>query len=238
MIDRSSPNRSLFIVSLPRSLSTVTYEAARAAVRLHAPTWTEAGEILNGERMPFWPSGSTSEAEKFSVDETSWRWRQLDAFLDDVVVPAGWAYKDVVQPFVVAKWLKGSGLAILRIHRPIAHVAWSMLRRHWTYPSNAASPDMPIGDAVILGLQRAARALETLDAVTVQYDEIADDEHILDAALQQLYAGADLAPARYIDLAFAARRDSLRQSLLEDDAQAFIERAERLLQRSHDECAG
>jgi hypothetical protein len=237
MTDNPSPNRSLFVVSLPRSLSTVAYEAARAAVRLRAPEWTEAGEILNGERMPFWPSASPSEGEKFSVDEKSWRWRQFGAFLDDIVMPAGWAYKDVVQPFVVAKWLKGSGLAILRIHRPVAHVAWSMLRRHWTYPSNAASAEMPVEDAVILGLQRAAQALDTLDAVTVQYDQIADDEHVLDAALQQLYAGADPAPARYIDRAFAARRDSLRRSLLEDEAQAFIERAERLLRRAHDERA-
>ena len=41
---------SLFVLSLPRSLSTLLYHAAREAMTLCEPAWTSDGEILNADR--------------------------------------------------------------------------------------------------------------------------------------------------------------------------------------------
>src|SRR5262249_60485426 len=43
---------SLFVVSLPRSLSSLLYVAAARAIGLSEPPWTSDGEILNRDRMP------------------------------------------------------------------------------------------------------------------------------------------------------------------------------------------
>ena len=42
---------SLFIVSLPRSLSSQTYELCTKAIGLKEPRWTTHGEILNADRV-------------------------------------------------------------------------------------------------------------------------------------------------------------------------------------------
>ena len=44
--------RSLFVVSLPRSLSSLLYVAASRALGLAEPGWTTDGEILNRDRVP------------------------------------------------------------------------------------------------------------------------------------------------------------------------------------------
>ena len=44
--------RSLFVVSLPRSLSSLLYEAAAVSLGLAQPGWTTDGEILNRDRVP------------------------------------------------------------------------------------------------------------------------------------------------------------------------------------------
>ena len=57
------PPASLFVVSLPRSLSTVTYHAARRALGLAEPTWTTDGEILNLRRFAHLEQEGTVEAD-------------------------------------------------------------------------------------------------------------------------------------------------------------------------------
>lgn len=42
---------SLFVVSLPRSLSTLIYHAVRQSVGLEEPIWTSDGEIMNLDRF-------------------------------------------------------------------------------------------------------------------------------------------------------------------------------------------
>ena len=43
---------SLFVVSLPRSLSSLLYVAAARAIGLSQPAWTSDGETLNRDRVP------------------------------------------------------------------------------------------------------------------------------------------------------------------------------------------
>ena len=69
----------------------------------------------------------------------------------------------------------------------------------------------------------------------MRYDELVEDEHVLHEGLRRLYPETEIGFARYINREFVARREMLRESLRSDEALAFIERAERLLQSTPDE---
>src|SRR5687768_3112477 len=117
--------RSLFLVSLPRSLSSLLYQILRPSLGLAEPVWTSDGEILNLHRYVHLPTDVDVEGLRFTDrprDPESFD--RLLAFLDQAAVREGFFYKDVVQPFVAARWLPASGLAILRIERPLADVAF------------------------------------------------------------------------------------------------------------------
>jgi hypothetical protein len=194
--------RSLFIVALPRTLSSEVHESCRAALGLRPPTWTTHGEILNGDRLVLAStpvekaSGEAGTAPKFTLAAERYRFEQLLAYLDDVVAPHGRVYKDVVQPFAVAAWLAGRDLAVLRIRRPLADVALSMERRGWLYPERAASPESAPEDRLLAGLQAAERAQEELmrerarrglAIETVEFDDLIAGPEALRAALGRLY---------------------------------------------------
>ena len=130
--------RSLFILSLPRSLSTLTYELARRALRLRTPSWTMDGEILNLDRMAMYRGPRIDECAKFTTEELDPDlFAQITDFLSEIAVPEGFIYKDVVQPFVVSAWPGLQGLRAIRIERDIAEVAFSMLHQGWYYPREA-----------------------------------------------------------------------------------------------------
>jgi hypothetical protein len=58
---------SLFVVSLPRSLSSLLYVAAARALGLAEPAWTSDGEILNRERVPRRMHSLTPAGERFTL---------------------------------------------------------------------------------------------------------------------------------------------------------------------------
>jgi hypothetical protein len=194
--------RSLFVVSLPRSLSTLVYQQCCAALGLSQPRWTSAGEILNGDRLVLCPQQVEREAPKFTPPEEGFVFSGVTCFLDDVVEPRGRAYKDVVHPFVVSGWLPGRDLAVLRVRRPLADVAWSMSRRGWMYPARAAPGVEDPTEAFLRGLSRAEAALDSLEAVTVEFDDLVRDTHALRSALERLYPGTPLAELSYFEASF------------------------------------
>ena len=116
---------SLFIVSLPRSLSTIVYNAALLATGFRGASWTSAGEILNVDRFKLLPCTLTDVGRKFThpLEEPDCC-RIIAEFLDLVAVPDGFVYKDVVQPFVISDWLTRKGFRLIRIKRDIAEVAY------------------------------------------------------------------------------------------------------------------
>lgn len=201
---------SLFVVALPRSLSTVVYEQAAAALRLRSPLWTTAGEILNGDRVVL--SGSEEGSLKFTPPERSADFTRLLRFLDDVVHPTGAAYKDVVQPFAAAHWLRERSLPVLYVRRPLADVAWSFERAGWRYPIAAATEHGGDRERLLAGLARAARALAAIkQAVVLDFDDALDDEGALYDALRRLYSQAELQPIRYRDAAFVDYAREVRE---------------------------
>lgn len=218
--------RSLFVVALPRSLSSVAYHASRLALGLEEPVWTSDGEILNNDRSVLY-GGPTHDAGAKYVHSAAEPelFQRVTAFLDQAVQPEGFAYKDVVQPFVAASWLPASGLRVLRIRRRLADVAYSMLRMQWLYPARAAAPHGADGEeepfsvetSVVRGLLAAEAALEELPGEVIEYDDLVADEDALLAALRCLYPGARLRGVRFIDDSFAHRRSAILARRNEDE---------------------
>lgn len=199
-----SPAPSIFVIALPRSLSSLVYQVARRALGLAEPMWTSDGEVLNIDRFVLHGGPGRDEGCKWTLPahEVAVAAR-MDAFLDQLVRPTGFAYKDVVQPFVVSRWLTAAerGLPVLRIRRPLADVALAMLTRRWLYPARAPRRNPPddLVTALLRGLLAAEAALDAVSAVVVDYDILVRDETALAEALHALAPGRALGPVRYVD---------------------------------------
>jgi hypothetical protein len=200
--------KSLFLVSLPRSLSSLLFHAVRKALGLAEPCWTSDGEVLNLHRFALMPVEGAIDGVRFlRRQEDPVCFDRLLAFLDQVAVREGFLYKDVVHPFIMAHWLPASGFASLRIERPLADIAWSMIDRGWLYPRAAA---VGVGDPereLLAGLVRAQQALASIPAPVVRFDDLIYDEEPLAAALRSLYG--EVPHPRYLDDRFRAMRDEV-----------------------------
>ncbi len=204
--------RSLFVVSLPRSLSTTLYHAAARALQLDEPAWTTAGEVLNRERMRIGRRRGRAPAARFTAREAQpLLFERLADALSCSVETHGFAYKDVVQPFVVAEWLDPAAFCVLKVRRDIAEVAYAMLNRRWHYPSLAAVLHQASPGALIEGLLRAESVLAGLPGATVDYAAALSSHRPLTAALETLYPDVDLAPIGYIDRHFVQQRRRLEE---------------------------
>lgn len=229
-MDAVSRTRSLFIVALPRSLSTVIHYQCSQTLRLRSPAWVDGGEILNPDRTFIFSHSLPNEADKFTRPEQTLRFAQLTEFLDDVINPYDCVYKDVVQPFVVSQWLPRRDLAVLYIRRPVAEVAWAMLKRGWMYPGNAEPPDRPERHRLITGLAKAAQVLEKLNAEHIDFDQLTSSEAGLKAALQRLYPELQIPPINYIDQNFRERSATVKSKRCEDiEWEAFQQEVTELI---------
>lgn len=229
----ASELRSLFVVSLPRSLSSLLYVAAAGAIGLAEPEWTSDGEILNRDRVPRRLQTLAPADERFtllgSAPET---FASMTTHLDGTALRQGFAYKDVVQPFVIGGWEGLGDFEVLKVRRNVAEVAYTMLKRQWLYPARAASVFEEHPWALVEGLVRAEAVLDALPGETVDYADAVFDHGPLEEALGRLYPDAQLAPLGYIDRGFmrtrrrleAERRDSLVFRRLEWIVSAVRER--------------
>src|SRR5579872_349959 len=162
--------RSLFVVTLPTSLSSVLYKAARDCLGLQNPSWTSDGEVLNADRFVLLSQPNDEASRKFILEkEDRSLFRKITEFLEQVVAPNGFAYKDVVQPFVVSQWIKNNLPPTLKIKRNIADVAYSMLRNRWQYPMRLFPTIQPVELAVIRGLVLAQEELDSIPGEEVDF---------------------------------------------------------------------
>jgi hypothetical protein len=202
--------RSLFVVSLPRSLSSLLYVAAARAIGLGEPAWTSDGEILNRARVPRRMQSLAPADERFTLlGSAPDVFAGLTSYLDGAALRQGFAYKDVVQPFVIGGWEGLGDFKVLKVRRNVAEVAYTMLKRQWLYPARAASVFEAHPWALVEGLVRAEAVLDALPGETVDYADAVFDHDPLEAALRRLYPDAPLAPLRYIDRGFARTRRRL-----------------------------
>jgi hypothetical protein len=198
------------VVSLPRSLSSLLYVAAARAIGLAEPAWTSDGEILNRDRVPRRLQSRAPAAERFTLlGSAPDAFANLTSYLDHAALRRGFAYKDVVQPFVIGGWEGLGEFRVLKVRRNVAEVAYTMLKRQWLYPARAASVFEEHPWALVEGLVRAEAVLEALPGETVEYADAVLDHGPLELALGRLYPDASLAPLRYIDRGFARTRRRL-----------------------------
>jgi hypothetical protein len=202
--------RSLFVVSLPRSLSSLLYVAAARAVGLAEPPWTSDGEILNRDRVPKRLQRLAPADERFTLMGSAPDvFADMTGYLDRAARRQGFAYKDVVQPFVIGGWEGLGDFEVLKVRRDLAEVAYTMLKRQWLYPARAASVFDAHPWALVEGLVRAEAVLDALPGETVEYADAVLAHDPLDHALGRLYPDARLAPVQYIDRRFARTRRRL-----------------------------
>ncbi|MEO1085592.1 MAG: hypothetical protein AAFY88_15230 [Acidobacteriota bacterium] len=228
--------RSLFVVALPRSLSTHVHGLCCRSLGLRSPSWADAGEVLNGDRILL-----LSASQPHFLPAEAGALKMMSEFLDDAVRSYGRVYKDVVQPFVVSRWLEDRRLAdkdapaVLHVRRPLADIAWSMKRANWRYPERAGGvprageePD----DRLLRGLLRARTVLEKLsgaaEVATVEFDEVLRDEQALPRALRKLYPAAQIREVTYLDAAFQRRRDAILARRRGDDWRRLAVRLEEI----------
>lgn len=251
--------QSLFVISLPRSFSTQTFQLAARALNLQQPSWVMDGEILNVDRYWHYQGVRFDEGAKFTTPERAPQLiSQLHEFLAHVTNPEGYIYKDVIQPFVMAEWRGLEHFRVLKIQRDVAEIAYSMLRNGWFYPQNAASQQLALPRllriarhvtpfqysdrlhrlfrarfeyGVLEGLVRAEYALQTINGVVISYDEIVRDENVLRAALQQLHPETRLEPFAYITPPFIAKRERVARRRAAREVQRLAQKIENLRAR-------
>lgn len=86
--------RSLFVVSLPRSLSSLLYVAASQSLGLAEPIWTSDGEILNRDRVRKRLQSLALADERFMLLGTAPdSFASMACYLDRTAVRRGFAYR-------------------------------------------------------------------------------------------------------------------------------------------------
>jgi hypothetical protein len=180
-----NPLPSLFVLSLPRSLSSHVYRVAAETLRLEQPTWVTDGEILNADRLAWVPS--TTRMTRKAARATSPLAGPMRRYLDVVVRPHGWAYKDVIQPFVTAKWTRDAGLRTLAIRGSVAGSAVALIDREEWWPAEIVRHRDRVV-AMLKGLVLMQDAIESAShAVHVDVRELMADGDSLRQALARLY---------------------------------------------------
>ena len=210
MVEQTPP--SLFIVSLPRSFSARTYELAVNALGLREPNWTSHGEVMNPDRFAFAPQplGFRSTRPKFVRPESNpVLFRQLTDFLGHIVAPQGFAYRDVTQSFVVARWLEFQELRVLKITRDVAEVALRILEVDRNDPAFAGTRPDDRPRLLIEMLLSVRDALAALPGETIDYTELVWDGRALERVLARLYPEQSPTTERYLNEEFQCQRDRI-----------------------------
>jgi len=206
----------------------MTYYIARVVLGLNAPSWTSDGEILNIDRYALYPGPSHDTSIKFLLKEKNAALFQVAIdFLDQATVPVGFAYKDVVQPFVVSEWLRSSQFRVLRIKRNLTDVAFSMLNQGWHYPRFASRSEGDLQEMLIEGIIRADIALDSVPGEQVDYDDLMADESVLRNALVKLYPNNAIQKFKYAD-SFRATGNTILQRRSSDQYKMLGEKVEQL----------
>ncbi len=197
--------RSLFLVGLPRSLTTACYHLAKEALGLREPEWVTDGEILNTHRFLF---GPTDETARFLTQvESQPGFDAALSHLETVVRTEGFIYKDVVQPFAVAAFLEKASCRVLHLRREVEDVAFHMQRRGW----------LTAGRDGLATLLRAQHVLDGIpQAVTIDFDQLIFDETVLSEAI-----GTQVT---YLKDAFQHDRDAVLALRQSDEYKRLAER--------------
>jgi hypothetical protein len=202
---------SLFVLSLPRSLSSTVFNTIKNALNLQEACWTSSGEILNVDRFVFLPTTPVDFGRKFTTEAIDpGLFKCIGKFLDDLVHPLDFIYKDVTQPFAISHWLQLHRFPTIRIRRCVPDVAYAMMAKGWYYATSCVRDVEDRDIALIKGLMQAEECLNKVRGVHIDFDDLVYDEDVVREALEKLYPGLKVPAIRYIDPAF----EHLRKEVL------------------------
>jgi hypothetical protein len=209
---------SLFVISLPRSLSSFAFHLCRKSLQMKEPTWTTDGEILNHDRYLLGPLEQREVFEKYlTFEHEPYDCARVNSYLSKVVFPFEYCYKDVVQPFAVAQWgserplsCLASQMTFLSIIPDVAHVAMRMLARKWYYPKKAAPSNLGLKEGLVHGLYLASEAIKKLPGPKVSFTDLITDQNVLWQNLYEHYPTTDIREHNYLDRAFCYSRARVR----------------------------
>jgi hypothetical protein len=235
--------RSLLVLGLPRSMTTVVHAYASTALGLTSPAWSYAGEILNPDRSVLAggaPGGAGGGLAYLTASYRPQRFAGAVALCRRLLAPTGECYKDVVQPFVIAACLRElqrnpaacgappPAPLVLTIRRDVAEVASAMLAKGWHYPRAAARHAGSTERQVIEGLLRAQAVLRHVTDLEIDAADLRSEPQRLTAVLTHLYPDvADLPPWRLRPRARTATSPPINRELtaLVDDVSSSVARS-------------
>ncbi len=136
---------------------------------------------------------------------------RINQLLNESVRHAGFVYKDVTQPFILAEWLENHQYPTIVIKRDIIDVAYAMLMNQWLYPALIIRNGTDIKKKVLMGLMNAQTVLDQADGIHIEYSELIQDELVLLNVLSELYPKKKIRPARYISDEFKWYREQLKK---------------------------
>lgn len=204
------PVRSLVILSLPLSLSSLIFEACGRLLGLTAAPGTSSGEILNPDRMAAYRSRTDLGMARYVTrDRFPSAFARAFGILDELIQHENYVYKDVLQPFVFSEWLRSRtpDIAVLKIVPNLVDVAYGHLeRRDWYGPAGASRLNGDLYMRVCDGLIRSAAQLADCAGEAVHYDHLIEDDSSLREALERLYPDQVLSKYSYVDRNFALNR--------------------------------
>jgi hypothetical protein len=218
--------KSLFIISLPRSMSSKLHRLCCSALNLQNPSWTSDGEILNVDRSVLM-LGRASHCLKYTRADSEAIFHPTKKFLSQLVSKEDYCYKDVTQPFIVSEWLRENpDINVVKIIPNLCHVAFAMMQRQWLYPTAAAGHNGDMLGMMITGLRRAAAAIDAVPGEAVHYDDLVFSFEPLRQALSRLYPQIDIDTIAQ-DRGFGQYRDQVLDRRKQDTYQELQRATER-----------
>lgn len=211
---------------------------------LREPSWTGEGEILNVDQYTAYRGRRHDECAKFTRrDQDPALFGQITEFLETAVHRRGFAYKDVIQPFVVTEWSGLRDLRVLHVRRDPAEVACAMLRQGWFYPATAVDSEarrrpskLVMLESFVAGLLAAERALERVPAARIAFEDAISRPAALASTLRELYPEVEQAAIpEMADAAIAAsqsRAEEIRRAPEYLVVRALIARARDAVERA------
>lgn len=215
---------SLFIVALPRSLSSEIFQVLRSMTGLKEAQWATDGEILNLDRHILHSHQKAEEVQALKylrLDHSPETFHRGMTFLDDCTQQNGYIYKDVVQPFLLSAWPSLKNFNSIYVDRKVEDVAFSVLRQKWEWPAHALTRSQVQRHDVIRGLLLAQKTLQEMPCRRIEFEKVIFEA----SSLEEVLEGYDFKPVNYLTPDFCRRRD---QTLSKRHTAEYLELAEEI----------
>ena len=213
-------SRSLFILSLPRSLSSNIQRSVTQTGFLKNPFWTSSGEILNLDRLKSVVARKKNEKSHYlTISSGADRYQELLNYLDESVFERGYVFKDVVQPFVITQWLSKNPYPVIKIQRNFNEIVYRMIKQQWFYPVNASDGSEKNLHNMVVGLRRGWKAIQSVPGITLNYADLVESEEPLRIALSELYPDFDFSELSYVNSKF--KEESKKQQAILTDKEFY-----------------